>query len=291
MLYSLRLSIDYEFHRPTGAGRQLLRILPRAIAGVQRVIDTAIAIVPTPVERNSFADFFGTTVVEVVMPAGLTGLTIEMNARVERLSVGGTMDLSPPRRAIEGDLAAHASLGPDSPQHFLGPSPRIPAIPAIGDFSRAAVRGAATLREAIAMLGAALHRSMTFDADATEVDTPIAVAFAGRHGVCQDFSQIMICGLRSLGIPAAYVSGYLRTLPPPGRPRLSGGDAMHAWVRAWAGSETGWIEYDPTNACFVDLDHIVVGYGRDYADAAPVTGMLRLDGSQTGSHRVDIVAA
>ena len=89
---------------------------------------------------------------------------------------------------------------------------------------------------------------MRYDPDATEVDTPLAEAFAARHGVCQDFSHIMIAGLRSLGIPAGYVSGFLRTMPPPGKPRLEGADAMHAWVRAWCGAEAGWIEYDPTNA-------------------------------------------
>ncbi len=98
----------------------------------------------------------------------------------------------------------------------------------------------------------------------------------------------MIAGLRSLGVPAAYVTGFLRTLPPPGQKRLEGADAMHAWVRAWTGTESGWMEYDPTNACLVDLDHIVVGYGRDYADAAPVTGVIRLDSDQSGTHSVDI---
>ena len=98
----------------------------------------------------------------------------------------------------------------------------------------------------------------------------------------------MIAGLRALGIPAGYVSGFLRTQPPPGRPRLEGADAMHAWVRAWTGIEAGWTEYDPTNACFVSADHVVIGYGRDYSDTAPITGSLRLSGSQIGSHGVDI---
>ena len=113
-------------------------------------------------------------------------------------------------------------------------------------------------RDTIRMLGQALHDTLGFDATATEVDTPVADAFAGRKGVCQDFAQIMIAGLRALGIPACYAAGFLRTLPPAGQPRLQGADAMHAWVRAWAGGETGWLDYDPTNACFVDSDHITV---------------------------------
>ena len=98
----------------------------------------------------------------------------------------------------------------------------------------------------------------------------------------------MIACLRGVGIPAGYVSGLLRTIPPPGKERLAGADAMHAWVRAWAGEEMGWVDYDPTNACFARNDHIDVGFGRDYDDVAPVTGRLRLDGRQSGSHSVDI---
>jgi transglutaminase-like putative cysteine protease len=129
---------------------------------------------------------------------------------------------------------------------------------------------------------------MRFDAAATTVETPATEAFAARHGVCQDFTHIMIIALRSLGIPAGYVSGYLRTLPPPGQERLEGADAMHAWVSAWCGPGVGWVEYDPTNAVFAGTDHIVVAYGRDYADVAPVRGAMRTAGGQTSSQSVDV---
>jgi transglutaminase-like putative cysteine protease len=102
-------------------------------------------------------------------------------------------------------------------------------------------------------------------------------------------THIMILALQALGIPAGYVSGFLRTLPPPGGVRLEGVDAMHAWVRAWCGSAQGWIEYDPTNACAVGQDHIVVAYGRDYADVSPVRGVLRTTGDQVSVQRVDVI--
>jgi transglutaminase-like putative cysteine protease len=130
---------------------------------------------------------------------------------------------------------------------------------------------------------------MAFDNAATDVDTAPDRAFAQGRGVCQDFAQIMIAALRALGIPGAYVSGYLRTDPPPGRPRLTGADAMHAWVQAWTGLDSGWIDYDPTNGCFAGDGHIRIGFGRDYGDVAPVAGMLRLGGGQTGGHSVDLV--
>jgi transglutaminase-like putative cysteine protease len=107
--------------------------------------------------------------------------------------------------------------------------------------------------------------------------------------VCQDFSHVLIMALRSLGIPAGYVSGFLRTIPPPGKERLEGADAMHAWVRVWCGEADGYIELDPTNDIPAGSDHIVVGYGRDYADVAPVIGVLKSYGNQKITQAVDVV--
>jgi transglutaminase-like putative cysteine protease len=291
MRYRLALQIRYRFARPTGGiARELLRIRPADVIGRQRLLSCQVTVDPRPLERGEFDDFFGTRTLALVLPAGLSQLTVTLAAEVERLDPGTGLDLSPPPAALAADLGGVTDLGPLSPHHFRTPSPRIPAVPAIADFAAAAVRGAGTARGAVERLGLALHQAMAFDATATEVDTPIAEAFAHRHGVCQDFSQIMVAGLRSLGIPAAYVSGYLRTRPPPGQPRLVGADAMHAWVRAWCGLRAGWVDYDPTNACFAGVDHIEIGHGRDYADAAPVVGSLRLDGGQDGGHSVDLEA-
>ena len=101
----------------------------------------------------------------------------------------------------------------------------------------------------------------------------------------------MIAGLRGLGVPAGYVSGFLRTIPPPGVARLEGADAMHAWVRAWCGFQTGWVDYDPTNAVFANQDHIQVAFGRDYDDVAPMRGVLRTAGTQKSEQKVDVTPA
>jgi transglutaminase-like putative cysteine protease len=287
--YRLALDIRYAFDRPTGAARQVLRICPATIPGVQAVAACSVSVDPKPAERREFTDFFGMHCVELVLPGGLTALRFAMQAEVIRQAPAGGPDLSAPLAGLGADLAAVTALGPGSPQHFLAASPRIPPVSDIAAFAAAATRGAGTTRAALQALGQALHGAMRFDPKATEVDTPIAAAFAGRRGVCQDFAQIMVAGLRSLGVPAAYVSGFLRTTPPPGQPRLQGADAMHAWVRAWTGQAGGWVDYDPTNACLVGADHVTIGHGRDYGDAAPVTGMLRLDGNQSGSHSVDLI--
>ncbi|GHF53393.1 transglutaminase family protein [Seohaeicola zhoushanensis] len=289
MRYRLTMSIRYAFDRPSGDGRQLLRICPARLPGVQQVTSCEVTVTPRPAERRSFTDFFGTEVIELAFPSGLSEVRFDLAAEVRREMRQAGFDQSAPLAALPAEIASVRDLDAQSPHHFLAPSPRVPVVPEISSFAAAAVAGAASVREAVQRLGEALHEAMTFDAKATSVDTPIAEAFAGRQGVCQDMSQIMIAGLRSLGIPAAYVAGFLRTEPPPGQPRLAGADAMHAWVRAWTGGLAGWVEYDPTNACFVDSDHVTVGYGRDYSDIAPVTGMLRFFGAQSGSHSVDII--
>jgi transglutaminase-like putative cysteine protease len=127
---------------------------------------------------------------------------------------------------------------------------------------------------------------MTFDEGATDVDTAPAEAFAAGRGVCQDYAHVLIGALRALGVPAGYVSGAIRTTPPPGRARLQGADAMHAWVMAWCGE---WVELDPTNDREAGLDHVVVARGRDYGDVAPIRGVLRTAGAQAARHAVDLV--
>lgn len=289
MQYQLRLVISYVFDRPTGAGRQQLRIQPAEMPGLQSLLSTETTITPDPSERREFTDFFGTNVLEVVMAAGLTKCEIAMTARVVRHPLRVELDISPPMSRLPAELAQVTGIGATSPHHFLTVSPRIGPDAAIAAYAASAVAKSETARAAIEDFGRAICNDLKFDSKATDVDTTPSEAFALKRGVCQDFAQIMICGLRSLGIPAAYVAGFLRTLPPPGKPRLEGADAMHAWVRAWAGTEAGWVDYDPTNACFADTDHIAVGQGRDYGDVAPVTGALRMDGGQKGSHAVDLI--
>ena len=290
MIYDIRLAISYVYDRPAAGGRNLLRLLPADLPGVQRVIRSALTVRPEPIEQTRFTDFFGTEVVGVALPAGATRVEFEARARVERLAPAPVPDISAPLADLPDELFALRDLGRDAPHHFLGASPRIAPVEEITAFARAAVRGATGTAAAVRALGRAIHAAMRFDPQATTVDTPPLDAFRRREGVCQDFAQVMIAGLRGLGVPAAYVSGFLRTVPPPGRPRLEGADAMHAWVRAWCGRRIGWIDYDPTNACLAGEDHVVVGHGRDYGDVAPVTGVLRIAGGQTSRQAVDMVA-
>lgn len=287
MLYQVRLSITYDYDSPAMGGRHLLRLLPAHIPGVQTVRQSALAISPRPSERAEFTDFFGNAATAIALAADHSRIVFTGTAVVERLAMGPGIDTSPPLEALAAELAALRDLGPDSPLHFIADSPRIAAVEAITAY---AAQQAGSVRAVVEGLGHALHRDMSFDARATTVDTLPAESFAARRGVCQDFAQIMIAGLRGIGIPAGYVSGFLRTLPPAGQARLEGADAMHAWVRAWCGAAEGWVEFDPTNDCFAAQDHIAVAHGRDYGDVAPVAGVLRISGRQRTVQAVDVIA-
>lgn len=284
MLYDLRLLLGTRYRRPAGPGRHLARVTPRDEPGAQRVLRAGLAIQPPPAWRGEGADFWGNPVVAWASPAAQRDVEVVMTARVERLAP------PPPRdglalAALAAALGASRDLGPLSPLHFAAPSPLVPPAPAVAAWARD-LGPFGDAREAALALSAALHRRMTFDGKATDVNTPAVEAFEAGRGVCQDYAHVLIGALRSLGIPAGYVSGLIRTTPPPGRPRLAGADAMHAWVMAWCGH---WIELDPTNDREAGLDHVVVARGRDYADVAPIRGVLRMAGAQVGRHGVDMV--
>ena len=191
-----------------------------------------------------------------------------------------------------GEIAAMARDSRDltaaGPASYLFPSPLIPLDREIAAYCAADLDPQRNALEAGIELARRIQRDFEFDTAATLVDTPPHEAFAKRRGVCQDFAQIMLTGLRAAGLPAAYASGYIRTIPPPGQERLVGADATHAWVLLWCGPQRGWIGLDPTNGIWMASDHIVVAVGRDYAEIAPVDGVVLGSGAQEMDVSVDV---
>ncbi|WP_146585707.1 transglutaminase family protein [Puniceibacterium confluentis] len=289
MLYDISLSISYTYAAPSVQARNVLRVLPLNRPNEQRRLSGEVSFEPRPQERADWTDFFGNAITEIGFQQPLTRLTVHLKSRVERMARPPQLDLSPNRRRLAEELAAMPGLAPDSPHHYLAPSPRVSFDASITRFVGSILREGGTVLAAMCDVGRALHREMRFDAEATDVNTAPSDSFRNRHGVCQDFSHIMIAGLRAHGIPAGYVSGFLRTEPPRGQPRLEGADAMHAWVRVWCGAELGWVEYDPTNDLMVGADHVSVAVGRDYSDVAPLKGAVRSSGGQKSRHAVDMV--
>ncbi len=289
MQYDIKLTIGYVYGAPSDHARTLVRLLPTDVVGRQIVRSRLLTVTPRPDERREAHDFFGNAMCTMVFHAPIDRIELTLRASAERLQQAEGLDLSPDLPGLAREIAADRRLDGTAPHHFIGPSVRVPVVPEIEAFARAQVALGMTTLQVVERIGRALHAEMRFETGATDVNTPTAEAFANRHGVCQDFTHIMIAALRALGVPAGYVSGFLRTHPPPGQPRLEGADAMHAWVMAWCGAEMGWVEFDPSNCCQVYQDHITIAFGRDYSDIAPVKGVLRTSGAQDSHHSVDVI--
>jgi transglutaminase-like putative cysteine protease len=289
MLYEVRLTSTQVYRRSANGGRHLLRLMPAELPGEQRMIAGTLDIKPAPHERSDRTDFFGNRMTEVSFDSAHDEVAFVVRARVERFAATRLLDMSPSLDGLQAEIQASRSLLPDAPHHFTGPSRLVEPDAGVQAYARELVDERISTLDMVTSVNRAIHQDMRYDSDATDVDTPMAEAFAARHGVCQDFSHVMIACLREMGIPAGYVSGFLRTEPPKGQPRLEGADAMHAWVRAWCGVETGWVEFDPTNAIRVSADHIVVARGRDYSDVAPVKGVLWTSGGQSTKQAVDVI--
>jgi len=286
MRFDIRQTTTYTYPSPVRGSQQLMRLQPLSRL-YQRVIASSLSLTPQPQSRQDSIDFFGNATTMALIAAPHRELRISMQARVEVERA----PLAAPTLSWEEVCAAAAAsrdLSPESPVHFIFASPLVPLIAPLRDYALPSFTQARPSYDAVLELTRRIKADFRYDPAATDVTTPVDRSFAARAGVCQDFAHIMISGLRALGIPAAYVSGYLRTLPPPGQPRLEGADAMHAWVQVWCGAEAGWVEFDPTNGIAVGDDHITLAIGRDYSDVSPIVGTLRAEGEHSLAIAVDV---
>lgn len=289
MLYDVRLELHYDYQGVVHGDRHLVRVAPASLPGRQRVVASALSFEPPPDAQTTFVDFFGNLVTTISYDGSHNRLDVRLNARVDVDEPPPSADRSPSLGDLQRELGGLWSVDAWSPHHFLAPSPRVALSQPLTDYARRSLERTISVRAAAMDLCLAIHRDFAYDRQSTNVDTSPLEAFNLRKGVCQDFVHVMIAGLRGVGIPAGYVSGFLRTVPPPGQPRLEGADAMHAWVRVWCGRDAGWIEFDPTNAMLAGADHITIGHGRDYSDISPIVGVLRTAGQHEARQSVDVV--
>jgi transglutaminase-like putative cysteine protease len=289
VIYEVRHVTTYAYTAPVAMARSMLRLIPVDRPG-QIVHAASLLVQPQPADSRDALDFFGNATRQILLTGGHRELRVTLMARIEVREPVPLVPLQTPAfETVVVAAACHASLAADAPAHMLFPSRLTPFEPAIHAFAAESFPPGSPILAGAVDLMQRIRSDFTYDPTATDVATPLAEAFAKRRGVCQDFAQVMISGLRSLGIPAAYVSGYLRTLPPPGKPRLAGADATHAWVSVWCGPAIGWVGLDPTNAIRAGVDHIVLAIGRDYADVSPVDGTLTGTGGQKLAVAVDVV--
>lgn len=290
MIYDIRHVTTYTYETSVASTRCAIRLTPHDSCG-QILLAHAIEAVPALHAESGRLDFFGNRVVEATIREPHAKLLIAMTARVEVSREEPPAEaLTPPWESVGRTAADVRSLAADSPVQALFASRLAPIEAPVTDYARKSFAPGRPVLEGAAELMRRIREDFAYDPEATDVATPLAEAFARKGGVCQDFAHIMIAGLRGLGLPAAYVSGYIRTHPAPGESRLDGADASHAWVAVWCGEPFGWIHMDPTNAMYADDNHIVVAIGRDYADVAPIDGVIVGAGRQRLDVSVDIKA-
>lgn len=289
MLYKIALRMGNCYDTPASGARHIIRALPLNIPKRQRLIAGSVSISPSPDERQEYSDFFGNNAISIALPRAHDELEVRMQARVnvEPSSLGA--DFSPAPARLEQELNSVKSVLGSSPHHLIARSPRVVPFDDLRDFALETISNGDTVLTIAQKICQRIYREFKYDPEATTVDTTTAEAFELKRGVCQDFTHIMIGALRSLNIPAGYVSGFLRTIPPEGTERLEGADAMHAWVRVWCGDIMGYVELDPTNNIAVSSDHVVVGYGRDYSDVSPIVGVIKSYGNQEPFQEVDVI--
>ena len=289
MIYDFRHVTTYSYESPVSFARCSLRLEPKSGDG-QQLISRRVEIKPVPLDRTVRTDFFGIRTESIVIETPHRVLRIDARSRVDVARTAPPRDMvSPGWEQVREAAFASNGLAAVSPVGYLFASPLISIQPSVTDYAAACFPTGGAIFSSVADLMRRINRDFVYDSKATEISTPLLDVFRKRRGVCQDFAHIMIAGLRGLGLPAAYVSGYLRTTPPPGRSRLQGADATHAWVSVWCGDEIGWMGFDPTNDLVIGNDHVVLAVGRDYTDVSPVDGIIVGSRKQKLAVAVDVI--
>jgi transglutaminase-like putative cysteine protease len=283
-------TITYE--TPVRLARFNIRLRP-ALWPHQAVANYALLVDPLPWTRTDEPGPYIVNESKLLVRSAINRLRVEsrFSVSMEPSGIDYATVAAPTVAEIRALTLALPGLTALSPASYLFGSPTAPAEPEITAWATNVIEDQMTIVEAGRALMNAIYAQFRYDSAATVSETPPLVAFRQRRGVCQDFAHIMIVAARAFGLPAAYVSGYLRTLPPPGKPRLVGADAMHAWVALWCGEALGWIGFDPTNNAFAETDHIFIAMGRDYGDIAPLDGVFHGSGRQSMHYSVDVVPA
>ena len=288
MRYRIRHETRFTYGTPVRFARCNLRLKPILWSG-QVLIDHELSVAPVGELSLARADASLANVTRLVIPEAVSLLKIVSTATVDvDRPVPIMLDSDPDIATVARIARENRDVTANGPTNYLFTSPMIELTPDIADWCAKDLPPGRSVTEAALALAQRIQREFDYDPDATHTATRPAEAFAHRHGVCQDFAQVMIAGLRAHGIPAAYASGYLRTIPPPGKPRLVGADATHAWVLVWCGPTRGWEGVDPTNGIWMAADHIVIAIGRDYSEIAPIDGVFLGSGAQTMTVSVDV---
>ena len=281
MNYSITHTTKYKYSDSVPVCHNIAHLRPRNLP-TQSCDKFRLLVHPEPFDIYHHEDSFGNPVTYFSIEQA--HLTLNVTAK----SVIAVTPVQPSRTStlweqVITSLRSHPTEAIRRAYEFSFPSARTVAFDGLKEYASASFTDGRTIFEASKDLTARIHADFSYDPRSTDVSTPIQQVFAQRRGVCQDFAHFQIACFRAMGLAARYVSGYLRTYPPPGQPRLVGADASHAWVSVYCG-EVGWIDFDPTNDCVPSTDHITLAWGRDYNDVCPIRGVI-LGG---GQHQLEV---
>lgn len=292
MRYQVEHQTLYEYDSTVSQSQQMLHLAPRASAW-QRSLRHDIACEPQPVEQSMRLDYFGNYCQYFTILSPHQSLTVTSRFEVECLPRPTLESLlpSPPWEQVRMQLqqphlfastsqvSALTVASMTEASGFVYASPKVSLSDALAAYAAESFSPGRPVLEAAMALTRQVFREFKFDAQATDVSTPLEEVLRGKRGVCQDFAHLMTGILRSLGLACRYVSGYILTHPPAGKPRMVGADASHAWVSVFC-PVNGWVDFDPTNNCLVQQEHITVAWGRDFSDVSPMRGVVLGGGQQ-----------
>ena len=286
MNYEIIHRTVYEYSSEVSVSQHVVHLTPRNLPG-QQCLRHELLVEPVPTLVTSREDYFGNPTRFFTMAGAHRTLVVTARSEVALYPRRWPVpEKTPAWERARGNADRTASLTIEA-QEYIYPSTLIPALSALGDYARPSFSAGRPLLEAVLDLTRRIHTDFTFDPKATTVATPLEEVISKRRGVCQDFAHFQIGCLRALGLPSRYVSGYLETLPPPGKTKLVGSDASHAWVQLFV-PEYGWVEVDPTNNIMPSDRHIVVGWGRDFEDVSPIRGVISGGDKHTLNVAVDV---
>src|SRR5258706_2559733 len=288
MRYKIRHTTEYIYQETVSTGHNRLCLVPLNLPE-QKCLSSNVIIRPLPDELTYRTDCFGNTLLFISIYKEHGQLEIDSESLVDienRIRSDQALGSLVLWKGVKEKIYAHGDIYADVIQYAL-PSLHVPYSEEIRRFAEDCFPEDATLWSGCQALMQKIYNGIEFKPGFTTVNTPVESVLKSRKGVCQDLAHLMIAGLRNMGLPARYASGSIETMRPPGKEKLVGSDASHAWVAVYF-PEIGWVEFDPTNNLLPSHHHITVGFGRDYFDVAPIKGIIFSSGKQNIAVKVDV---
>ncbi|WP_298215827.1 transglutaminase family protein [Acidocella sp.] len=277
-LYRLHHATTYDYAEPVVTGTHFMHLLPRGRPG-QVVREAHLVISPSPDTRRDEIDHFGNHTTSISLAGTHKQFSVNLSATVDASLPAPPAAWDTPR----WEAIAAWGLRDAEVAEFCLPSKLAMPASEIADYAAVSFLPGRSILDAVQELNRRIFTEMNYKPGVTNTFTTAQEILRIRAGVCQDYAHLMLACLRALGLPGRYISGYLRTVPPPGQAKRRGADQSHAWVSAWAGAEIGWVDFDPTNNLLVHDEHVTLAWGRDFEDVSPLRGII-LGGGRHSLH-------